>query len=84
MDYTRPERDVKLPEVDPNRFALVGHDFGGMYDVLTGSQDKRSTHYIIMATTPRISDWYLYTPKSGGETQEAYIHQMAENDPIPM
>jgi hypothetical protein len=55
-----------------------------MYDVLTGSQDKRSTHYIIMATTPRISDWYLYTPKSGGETQEAYIHQMAENDPIPM
>ena len=54
-----------------------------MYGVLTGSQDKRPTHYI-MATTPHFLDWYLYTSKSGGETREAYIHQMAEIDPITM
>ena len=68
--------------VDAKRFAYVGHDFGGMYGVLAGSLDGRPSHYVIMASTPRFSDWYLYLPKLEGEARQAFIHQMAEIDPI--
>jgi pimeloyl-ACP methyl ester carboxylesterase len=67
---------------DLTRFALVGHDFGGMYGVLAGSLDKRPTHYVIMAATPRFSDWYLYSPKLEGDSREAFIRKMSEIDPI--
>jgi dienelactone hydrolase len=70
------------PNVDPQRFACVGHDFGGMYGVLAGSLDRRPTHYVIMAATPRFPDWYLYLPKLEGEPREAFIRKMAEIDPI--
>ena len=50
---------LSQPGVDSGRFALVGHDFGGMYGVLAGSLDRRPTHYVIMAATPRFPDWYL-------------------------
>jgi dienelactone hydrolase len=70
------------PNIDPTRFAYVGHDFGGMYGVLTGSLDRRPTHYVIMAATPRFPDWYLYLPKLEGESREEFIRQMAEIDPI--
>lgn len=70
------------PEVDLERFAYVGHDFGGMYGVLAGSFDKRPTHYIIVAATLRSPDWTLYTPKLEGEAREAFIRQMAAIDLI--
>jgi dienelactone hydrolase len=70
------------PGIDPRRFAYVGHDFGGMYGVLAGGLDKRPTHYVIMAATPRFPDWYLYAPKLEGQAREAFIRQMAEIDPI--
>jgi cephalosporin-C deacetylase-like acetyl esterase len=70
------------PNVDAKRFAYVGHDFGGMYGVLAGSLDKRPTQYVIMAATPRFSDWYLYAPKLEGEAREKFIREMAEIDPI--
>lgn len=73
---------LSQPNVDANRFAYVGHDFGGMYGVLAGSLDKRPTHYVIMAATPRFPDWYLYAPKLEGEAREKFIHEMAEIDPI--
>ena len=73
---------LSQPGVDANRFAYVGHDFGGMYGVLAGSLDKRPKHYVIMAATPRFPDWYLYLPKLEGEKREAFIKQMSEIDPI--
>lgn len=73
---------LSQPHVDTKRFAYVGHDFGGMYGVLAGSLDKRPTHYVIMAATPRFSEWYLYAPKLEGETREKFIREMAEIDPI--
>ena len=69
------------PDIHPNRFALVGHDFGGMYGVLAGTVNKRPTHYVIMAATPRFPDWYLYATKLEGEARGAFIRQMAEIDP---
>lgn len=70
------------PNVDLKRFAYVGHDFGGMYGVLAGSLDQRPTHYVVMASTPRFPDWYLYLPKLDGEARESFIRQMSEIDPI--
>ena len=81
---TRRAMDLLLfqPNMDPTRFAYVGHDFGGMYGVLAGSLDRRPTHYVIMAATPRFPDWYLYSPKLEDEAREAFIGQMSEIDPI--
>lgn len=73
---------LSQPNVDPARFAYVGHDFGGMYGVLAGSLDQRPKHYVIMAATPRFPDWYLYLPKLEGEAREAFIHEIAEIDPV--
>lgn len=70
------------PDMDRKRFAYVGHDFGGMYGVLAGSLDQRPSHYVIMASTPRFSDWYLYLPRLEGEARETFIRQMSEIDPI--
>ena len=73
---------LSQPGVDASRFALVGHDFGGMYGVLAGSVDQRPTHYVLMAATPRFPDWYLYSPKLEGEPREEFIRQFAPLDPI--
>lgn len=70
------------PGIDSGRFALVGHDFGGMYGVLAGSLDRRPSHYVVMAATPRFPDWYLYAPKLEGEVRDSFIHQFAPLDPI--
>jgi len=70
------------PDADLSRFALVGHDFGGMYGILAGSLDKRPSHYVIMAATPRFPDWYLYLPKLEGEAREAFLREMSPIDPI--
>ncbi len=70
------------PDADLTRFALVGHDFGGMYGVLAGSLDKRPTHYVVMAATPRFADWYLYLPKLEGAAREAFLSEMSAIDPI--
>lgn len=73
---------LSQPNVDAKRVAYVGHDFGGMYGVLAGSLDQRPTHYVLMASTPRFPDWYLYLPRLEGEERETFIRQMAEIDPI--
>ncbi len=73
---------LSQPDIDPARFGCVGHDFGGMYGVLAGSLDRRPTHYVVMAATPRFPDWYLYLPRLEGESRQEFIRQMAEIDPI--
>jgi dienelactone hydrolase len=73
---------LSQPGVDAGRFALIGHDFGGMYGVLAGSLDRRPSHYVVMAATPRFPDWYLYSPRLEGEPREEFIRQFAPLDPI--
>jgi dienelactone hydrolase len=73
---------LSQPNADPIRFAYVGHDFGGMYGVLAGSLDRRPTHYVVMAATPRFPDWYLYLPGLEGDARETFIRQMSGLDPI--
>jgi dienelactone hydrolase len=73
---------LSQPDMDTSRFALVGHDFGGMYGVLAGSLDRRPSHYVVMAATPRFPDWYLYAPKLEGDAREAFIRQFSKHDPL--
>lgn len=73
---------LSQPLVDPDRFAYVGHDFGGMYGVLTGSVDPRPGCYVIMAATPRFSDWFLYYPRLEEPERSAFINEIAPYDPI--
>lgn len=47
------------PRVDANRLAVVGHDFGAMHAVLTGTADGRPVAYVLMAAVPRWGDWFL-------------------------
>jgi len=70
------------PNIDRNRFALVGHDFGGMYGVLAGSLDQRPSHYVVMAATPRFPDWYLYGPKLEDQKRDKFIREFSSLDPI--
>ena len=70
------------PDADLSRFAIVGHDFGGMYGVISGSLDQHPTHYVIMAATPRFPDWYLYLPKLEGEARQNFMDEFSPLDPI--
>lgn len=80
----RQAMDILLsqPEVDASRFAYVGHDFGAMTGVLAGSIDGRPTAYVLMAGTPRFSEWYLYRPRLEGEERDQFIASFVDYDPI--
>ncbi|HET8739310.1 MAG TPA: hypothetical protein VFO17_06220 [Acidimicrobiia bacterium] len=52
------QRLVDEPDVDPDRVALVGHDFGAMHGTsLFGRRDLACA--VLVAATPRWSDWFL-------------------------
>jgi len=70
------------PGVDAKRVGYVGHDFGAMYGVIMGSVDPRPCCYVLMAGTPRLSDWFLYYPQLAGAAREAYVESMRDLDPI--
>ena len=46
------------PEVDPARTALVGHDFGSMYESVLFARDDRPQALVMMAPTARWADWF--------------------------
>ncbi len=47
------------PEVDPERLAVAGHDFGGMLAILAAAEDPRVRSLTVIAATPRWADWFL-------------------------
>lgn len=50
---------IDISGVDPDRLAVVGHDFGGMLAILAGASDPRIKGVVAMAPTPRWADWFL-------------------------
>jgi dienelactone hydrolase len=68
------------PGVDPHRIALVGHDFGAMYGMIAGAQDKRARTYVFMAAVPHLIDWFLFDRQP--KNLEFYRQQMAPLDPV--
>lgn len=77
--------DVLLAQqgVDPDRIAVVGHDFGGMYGATLAMVDDRPDALVIIAATPRYVDWFFFTAGDLSEEQrQALRDQFAPIDPI--
>jgi dienelactone hydrolase len=69
------------PDVDPERLAVVGHDFGGMLAVLAAAEDPRIKSLVVIAATPRWSDWFLpFWPIA--EDRFDYLRATSTVDPI--
>ncbi len=92
-DYARSVQQVKdlrraldvllaQPEIDRERVAFVGHDFGAMYGALAAANDPRVKFFVFMAGTQSFSDWFLYGPKPPEAEQKRFIAEMAPLDPI--
>jgi len=92
-DYARSVTQVKdlrraldvlltLPEVNRERVAYVGHDFGAMYGVLAAAADPRVRFFVFMAGTQSFSDWFLYGPKPPEAERQKFIAELAPLDPI--
>lgn len=72
---------VARPEVDPDRISIVGHDFGGMLAIVAAAQDERVRSLVVIAATPRWSDWFLpFWPIE--EARLEYLRATAPVDPI--
>jgi dienelactone hydrolase len=92
-DYARSVQQVKdlrraldvllsLPNIDPARVAVVGHDFGAMYGALAVAGDRRVTAFVFMAGAPSFSDWFLYGPPLLPEARQRFIDELAPLDPV--
>jgi predicted esterase len=69
------------PEVDAERLAAVGHDFGGMYLTILFGLDARLDALAVMAPTARWGDWFLrYWPID--DPADAYSAATAPLDPV--
>ena len=71
---------LSQPEVDAKRVALVAHDFGAMFGSVMGAADHRPKTYVLMAPTPRLSDWYLFNVKPA--SLDDYKKELAPLDPV--
>ncbi len=77
--------DVLLaqPGVDPQRIAIVGHDYGAMFGALAA--DARVKALAFIAGTARFADWYLFGSATGvpkGDDLEKFRAQLAPIDPV--
>jgi dienelactone hydrolase len=74
---------LALPEVDPERLAVVGHDFGGMYAAVVAGIDPRIDGAVVMAGVPHFADWYLrYWHPVPSSDEATYRATMLEVDPV--
>jgi predicted esterase len=77
LDYLLARKDI-----DRNRVAYVGHDFGAMYGAVLASRDKRVRAWALQAGTASFSDWFLYFPQRTGDERQAVIDRLAPLDPV--
>lgn len=68
-------------DVDADRLAAVGHDFGGMYLSLLFAVDPRLRGLAVVAPTARWGDWFLRYSKIA-DPPEVYLAATARLDPV--
>jgi YVTN family beta-propeller protein len=72
---------VARPEVDPDRTAVVGHDFGAMYASALFARQPRIATLAMMAPTARWADWFArYWPITDDPAD--YGAALAALDPV--
>jgi dienelactone hydrolase len=72
---------VAQPEVDPERIAYVGHDFGAMYGSVLMAVDKRPMAYVFIAGASNFNKWMLFGVPSDTPGLDAYKARMDEFAP---
>ena len=50
---------AERPDVDEDRLAVVGHDFGAMLASIVAAREQRVRAAVLIAPTPRWGDWFL-------------------------
>ncbi len=73
---------TSLPEVDAQRVAYVGHDFGAMYGAVTAAVDPRPKAFVFIAGTTAFSDWFLLGRKLDADARRAVQQELAPLDPL--
>jgi dienelactone hydrolase len=72
---------VARPDVDADRVALVGHDFGAMHGLALAADDARIAAAVVIAATPRWGDWFLPFWQIAGDRWD-YLRGLDELDPV--
>ncbi len=71
------------PNVDAQRIAYVGHDYGAMYGAVVAGVEKRVKAYVLMAGTGSFSDWSLkYWAATRARGEQFYRLTMSAVDPL--
>jgi dienelactone hydrolase len=69
--------------VDPQRIAVVGHDYGAMYGALLADRDPRVSALALQAPDARWGDWFAsYWLELEGEQRDAYAELFDGLDPV--
>lgn len=69
-------------ELDTKRIALVGHDFGAMFNSILTGIEKNIKACVIMAAIPDFSDWFTMRKKLAGTELQMYYKNMSDLAPI--
>jgi len=72
---------LNQPNIDPNRIAFVGHDYGAMHGALLAGVDKRVTAFVLMTGDINYSNWalgYFVRPARPKDYQQS----LAAVDPV--
>lgn len=72
---------LSLPQVDSERIAYVGHDFGAMYGSLMGGADKRPDVYVMIAGAANFNKWMLFGIPEDRKGLDDYKAKMEELAP---
>jgi dipeptidyl aminopeptidase/acylaminoacyl peptidase len=74
---------LSLEEVDKERVAVVGHDFGAMYGAVAFAEDKRLKAFVYIAGTANFPDWFMFSRRDYTKEQEvAFRQKFAPLDPV--
>jgi dienelactone hydrolase len=57
------------PDVDKARLGFVGHDYGGMYGMLTAGADRRARTYVYVAVAPSLNNWAFFARQPASKAE---------------
>jgi pimeloyl-ACP methyl ester carboxylesterase len=72
--------------VDPQRLAIVGHDYGAMFGALVAAEEPDIKAAVLIAGVPTFSSWYEFGSSTGvprGDELVKYREALAAIDPGP-
>jgi esterase/lipase len=73
---------TSLDNVNSNKIALVGHDFGAMFGCLLINFVKTYKAFVLIAATTRFHHWFRFGSKLSEEELKDYGEKMSTFDPI--